>query len=180
VVGSDHVPWFERLLRSRVAGTLALHSPCPVVVVPEDRSRDGAESAVVLTLDPESPLRSALLFAFRQADERGCVLQVLHATEPATLSGRADELHERVVAVLSEWIRAYPDVRVQLDDAIGDVADAIVRASRNAELVVVGRPHANALHAVLAQPTSLKVVRRSHCPVAVVPDVEDPREPLGG
>ncbi|RYY39485.1 MAG: universal stress protein, partial [Actinomycetales bacterium] len=35
VVGSDHVPWFERLLRSRVAGTLALHSPCPVVVVPE-------------------------------------------------------------------------------------------------------------------------------------------------
>jgi nucleotide-binding universal stress UspA family protein len=34
VVGADDVPWFERLLRTKIAGYLAKHAPCPVVVVP--------------------------------------------------------------------------------------------------------------------------------------------------
>lgn len=167
VVGSDRVPWFERLLRSRVAGTLARHAPCPVVVVPETVPSSGAESAVVLALDPDEPVRAAVRFAFRQADERGCALHVLPTAEPGTPAALPDKLS----AALADSTSVYPHVRVLSGGVEGDVEDAIVRASLDAELVVVGRPRVNALQAFLAQPVSVRVVRRAGCPVAVVPDV---------
>lgn len=169
VVGSDRVPWLERLLRSRVAGTLARHAPCPVVVVPETVPSAGAESAVVLTVDPDEPVRADVRFAFRQADERGCALHVLHAMEPGTRSA----VQDRLSALLADWSSVYPHVRVLSGDVEDSLEDAVVRASLHAELVVVGRPRVNALQAFLAQPVSVRIVRRAGCPVAVVPDVGD-------
>ena len=39
VLGADDVPWYDRLLRTKVAGHLALHAPCPIIVVPEHSGR---------------------------------------------------------------------------------------------------------------------------------------------
>lgn len=168
VVGSDHVPWFDRLLLSEVAGRLALHTTCPVVVVPELNSQQTHDGDIILTLDGETSAEGPIRFAFEHADVRQTGVQVMHVTAPGTLAEEAEIIKANVSEVIAGWRETYPDTQVQMSFSVGAPEPAIVRATTGARLVVVGRPHSRR---VLAATGSLatQVLRGAHCPVAVVP-----------
>lgn len=169
VVGADDVPWYNRLIRTRVAGHLAMHARCPVVVVPEVEYPHFMEGDVVVTVDGATSADGPLRFAFEQADARCGVLHVLHAVPPATLPSDVADLRANMSEVLAGWREAFPDVAVMDAFAVGDPKDVVARATRGAELVVVGRPHGREMPFALLRPLATDVLRKANCPVAVVP-----------
>ncbi|MBD8606395.1 universal stress protein [Aeromicrobium fastidiosum] len=174
VVGADDVPWYERILRTRVAGRLAMRAPCPVVVVPELEFPTGPDGEVVVALDGETSAAGPLRLAFEEAGARDCLLHVLHATPPGTLASDAEAARADVSAAVATWRTRRPDVMV-LEGAVHDnPAAAVARATRAAELVVVGRPH-HTLRLGVSRPLASRVLAVAQCPVAVVPADYDGR-----
>ncbi len=169
VVGADDVPWLERLMRTRVAGHVAKHAACPVVVVPEMEFPTGPEGEVVVALDGETSATGPLRLAFEEAAARDDLLHVLHATPLGTLRADEEAARARVAEVLVGWRATYPDVAVLEGFTSDDPEAALVRATRSAELVVMGRPHDVSLPLALTRPLAMQVLLRAQCPVAVVP-----------
>jgi nucleotide-binding universal stress UspA family protein len=169
VVGSDDVPWFDRLMRTDVAGHLALHAACPVVVVPEQAYPWARDGDVVVTLDGDTSAEGPLQLAFEEADARDAVLHVLHATPPGTIVSDAEEIRANLAEVVAGWRDTFPDVIVLTAITTGDPKKAVAHATESAALVVVGRPHGRVIPFAVSRPLATDVLRRAHCPVAVVP-----------
>ncbi len=168
VVGADDVPWYARLLQSRVAGFLALHASCPVVVVPEVAYPGSMEGDVVVTLDGDSSANGPLRFGFEQASARDTVLHVLHTVPPATTASDVADLRANMSHVLAKWREVFPDVAVMDGVAVGHPKEIVARATSGAELVVLGRPHSTMPFAI-SRPLATSVLRQANCAVAVVP-----------
>lgn len=168
VVGSDNTRWPDRLIGGDVASHVALHAPCPVVVVPERVHPTPLSGGVVIALDGDTPANGPLQFAFEQARANGRVLHVLHAIEPGTKLADAEAIRTNIGEVLAGWSDVYPDVRVLQNFPIDGVEEACRRATEYSELVVVGRPHNRTLPFAFARPLAAEVLKHAHCPVAVV------------
>lgn len=169
VVGADDVPWIERLLRTRIAGYVAKHASCPVFVVPELEFPTGPAGEVIVAIHSTSTSAGPLLVAFEEANARGLLLRVLHATPPGTLAVDAEASRSDLHEALSSWREQYPDVMVIESDSVGDPREAVSRATYSAELVIVGRPQSHGLPFALARPVAVKVLKEARCPIAVVP-----------
>jgi len=159
-----------------LAGTAA----CPVVLLPGGPACEGPArrpDKVTLGIDARDPSGGAVGFAFDAAARRGTRLHVLHAWAlpacaaerpfPVLEDDRATwEDHE--VQLLSDalrpWREKYPDVRVLEDVVLFEPAQGLVRASGNAELIVVGRRPGQGVGTVVDT-----LLRHTKCPVAVVP-----------
>lgn len=170
VLGSDDVPWFDRLLRSRIAGNMARHAPCPVFVVPDLDASFDADGEIVLALDGDMPAEGPMRLAFEEANARDCLLHVLHCTPPRTPSSDAETSRSGFAKMLADWRADYPDVAVVEGDAVGDTEAAIALATDRSALVIVGRPHHHGVPFALSRPVAVKVLSKARCPVAVVPD----------
>ncbi|MFJ3670886.1 universal stress protein [Streptomyces sp. NPDC090106] len=191
VLGSRGRGGFAGLLLGSNGMAAARDAECPVVVVP----RPGREvhgdlpqepgPRVVAGLQVDGPDDATLAFAFTEAALRGARLQVVAAYawplptwavsgEVVTLLADQDaaEAETRTLAEgrLAPHRARHPEVRAEVTVLPGDAAGNLVAASRDAELVVVGRHRRRLLaparmlgsvtHAVLLHATS---------PVAVVP-----------
>ncbi|MCW2799210.1 MAG: hypothetical protein JWQ70_682 [Aeromicrobium sp.] len=173
VMGADDIPWFDRMLGGEISGHLARKASCPVVVVPEVDQRGAGQpgvrhGGVVVTIDGDTSASSPLRYGFEQADIRGEILHVLHAAPAATLQDDFDNRRANVAEILAGWAELYPDVRVLSSLTSGDPIETCVAATEHASLVVIGRPHSHTVLFALARPLAMQVLRRAHCPVAVV------------
>jgi len=169
VIGADNLSWPERMLGGAIAAHVAKHATCPVVVVPECSYVTPLGGGVVLALDGETKSPGPLRFAFEEASSRDKVLHVLHAMPPATLAGDVETARANLAEVLAGWSDDYPDVHVLVNLPIGDAEDALIRATENSGLVVVERSHPHFAPFGLARPLATKILKRTQCPVAVVP-----------
>ncbi|KQX75869.1 universal stress protein [Aeromicrobium sp. Root472D3] len=169
VVGSDDVPWYDRILRTRIAGHLAMHAPCPVVVVPELSYPGRHDGDVVVTIDGDTAAEGPLGFAFDEASRREASLHVLHVTRVGAPVERAGRERDDVERALADWRERFPDVLVLATFRHDEVEDAILRATEQSALVVMGRPHRHAVPFAASRSAAARVLRHAHCPVAVVP-----------
>jgi hypothetical protein len=117
-------------------------------------------------------------FAFAEAALRGAPLFAVHVwAAPADTAGdrgRDDwaaaiaahaEAEHVLVAALERWAEKYPEVRVHLAARHSlDVPVALTAASSSSQLAVIGRGKRTG-------PVFDVLVRRAHCPVAVVPHI---------
>ncbi|KUL24589.1 universal stress protein [Streptomyces regalis] len=174
VVGSRRRSRLGRLLPGSAAGRLVAHGRCPVLVVHEGSP---AERGV------------AARFAFAEASARGADLVALRAHGPWTvrshhepavaLSGTYDEQHFGDHAkpvpdgALSTLREKYPNVRVHRRQVRGRTSSALVDASAEAGLVVVGAPGRDGIAGLLTGSTSQTLLRHARCPVAVVRSGKD-------
>ncbi|MCC5036968.1 universal stress protein [Streptomyces sp. WAC 00631] len=182
VLGTRGLGGFEGLALGSVALELAGRAPCPVVLVPAARTGEEKEPEVVLGIDARRPARAALRFAFETARRRGARLRAVHAwCLPApyaapwapyeVLEEERGAWEDQEVQLLDDalhgWREEYPTVSVLPDVRLFSPAEALVKTSAGAGLVVAGRgggpgtalggvPHAVAHHA--------------RCPVALVPE----------
>ncbi|MFI2642302.1 universal stress protein [Streptomyces sp. NPDC018610] len=166
---------------------VAARAHCPVLVVRGDRAgRAGAHERILLGAGTLDSAGEAVGFACREAEARGCVLDVVRAwrrpVDVVRLTRRPahppdgpppEGPEERAAALLEELLRetaaARPAVRVRGRAVEGPAHQVLVDRSAAADLVVVGaRRRVGHLGLQLGR-TGHTLLHRAHCPVAVVP-----------
>ncbi|MCN9240467.1 universal stress protein [Streptomyces sp. RY43-2] len=197
VLGSRGRGGFASLLLGSSGVAAARDAECPVVVVP----RPGREvhsgppvapgPRVVVGLQVDSPADATFAFAFTEADRRDARLQVIAAypwppariwTAPGELVPPGDdedavegEVRTLAASLLALHRERHPQVRVDLVTPPGDAAGHLVAASKDAELVVVGRHRRRLLSpARMIGSVTQAVLLHAASPIAVIPPTTEP------
>ncbi|WP_329045514.1 universal stress protein [Streptomyces sp. NBC_01422] len=155
----------------------------PVVLVRARGEEAVAHSGIVAGVDIHHPCEPLLAFSFTEAARRRLPLHFLHVWKPPTSyggyvafadHGGRETLESHALGglddLLAPWRRRYPGVDVTARLAMGSSAYEIAEASRDAELVVVGR-RTRRLPGVSLGHVAHAVIHHSPAPVAVVPPV---------
>ncbi|MFE0965503.1 universal stress protein [Streptomyces fungicidicus] len=185
VVGSRGMGGFVGLLVGSTAVHLAAHGRCPVLVV---REQPSAEGPIALGVDGSAAGGPAVDFAFAEAELRKAPLVALHAwttwnaplpapKEPSTpyanppgaLAGEEERLLSEALAGHQE---RYPGVVVEHRVVHGGTREALIEASRSAQLVVTGARGRGGFAGLLLGSVSQALLHHAHCPVAVVRKVD--------
>jgi nucleotide-binding universal stress UspA family protein len=180
VLGERGLGGFTGLLAGSIAVGVATHAACPVVVV---RGTAPPTYPVVVGVDDASDADQAIGFAFDQAAARGVELVVVRAWQPPPVPWRndvrpliydVDELTtvERQLAsdALPAWQEKYSEVTVRIRLMPSTPAHALIAASSDAQLVVVGSRGRGGFRGLLLGSVARQVIHHAHCPVAVVRD----------
>jgi nucleotide-binding universal stress UspA family protein len=160
---------------------VAAHAHCPVVVVREG-AFEGRGGLVVVGLDDSPHAQVAAAFAFEEAALREADLVAVRAWKPPPMPWRSDvrpltrdaaelETAERhaLDLVVEDLAAKYPSVRVTTRLMAGDARHALVEASADARLVVVGSRSRGGFLGVFPGSVSHHLLHHAHCPIAVVP-----------
>jgi nucleotide-binding universal stress UspA family protein len=175
VLGRDNVSWGERVFLGAVTSQVGRRVACPLVVVPRGwrPGHVGKPLPVVVALDGETSAESALGVAFREAQLRRTRLLVLHA-EPIGKSARdVVAAGFDLATLLAKWKQGHPGVSVSTAMVSGDPDAQLVRWSRSAALLVVGRPHLPGWGS-WSRSVARNVMRQTHCPLIIAP----PQNPI--
>ncbi|MFD3730117.1 universal stress protein [Streptomyces sp. NPDC058632] len=181
VVGSRGMGGFVGLLVGSTAVHLASHGQCPVLAVRETGAADGP---VLVGVDGSTAGAKAIDFAFAEASLRGAELVALHSwtswnapapapqDEKAPYASRPGELGAAEERLLSEALSGqqerYPGVKVRHKVVHGGTREALIEASRTAQLLVVGARGRGGFSGLLLGSVSQAMLHHAHCPVAVV------------
>jgi nucleotide-binding universal stress UspA family protein len=166
VVGSRSRGTIASAVLGSVSVGLSAHAPCPVVVVRPVMARRAGTSysgRVVVGFDGTETSRDALAMGFELASMQGRGLTVLHAWAAGGVQRELD-----VAEALADYVEKYPDVEVVVRHVDEPAARELVRASEDAEMVVVGSRSRGDVASVLFGSVSRHVVEHARCPVVVV------------
>ncbi|MGV9316865.1 universal stress protein [Streptomyces sp. NPDC003691] len=181
VVGSRGMGGFIGLLVGSTAVHLAAHGRCPVLVV-RGEAVDGGPVVVAVDGSPQGD--AAVGFAFAEASARGADLVAVHAWNTWTERGGEDPGHpqnlvdgidrmrddeERLLAeALAGWRDRYPEVTVHRRLVENRIRQALIEATEQAQLIVVGARGRGGFTGLLLGSVSQALLHHAHCPVAVV------------
>ncbi|QKS16900.1 universal stress protein [Curtobacterium sp. Csp2] len=180
VIGGNQVHTFSAAVRGRVAERVVAHAVTPVVVVPEHWER--ADGPVVVGVDGVSAAAALSWAADRAArDHRELCLvrawSVPSSVEPyAAVYLQADrdlwseEADLELRAALRAVGAAQPGLHVTGEAVEGNARDVVLRSSRGASLVVVGRRHRTALGGFITGSVGERLMHNGHAPVCIVPE----------
>ncbi|MCM2389325.1 universal stress protein [Streptomyces albipurpureus] len=123
--------------------------PAPVGRSPDGGRDQAAQGDVVVAVDIHDPADETLVFAFDEAARRGCAVRAVHGWRLPRLLGLAidgdsrldleREITRTLRDLLLPWRQRYPSVKVVEEARTGSPAHAVLAASAQAALVVVGR-----------------------------------------
>ncbi|MFE2009932.1 universal stress protein [Streptomyces sp. NPDC059491] len=170
VVGSRGMGGIAGLLLGSTPVSLATRSHCPVMTVREGHPTSAGTGPVVLALDGSPDSDEAVDVAFAEAAQRHSDLVALHAWQPDDApDGTAPEIADRMLAKsLAGRSDTHPDVTTRRRPVEGQARDALLDASRTAQLLVVGARGRGGLAGLLLGSVSQTVMTRAHCPVVTV------------
>ncbi|QNS02318.1 universal stress protein [Streptomyces xanthii] len=154
----------------------------PVVLVRADGDASAAPSGrIVVGLDMYDPCEDLLAFSFAEAARRKSSLGFLHSWTLPAYYGAGAVLDPRIAAevkvdlegrldeLLAPWRERFPDVKATAVAVEGPVADQLIDASRDAELVIVGRRSRKLPVGPRLGHVAHALIHHSPVPVAVVP-----------
>ncbi|MGW7820519.1 universal stress protein [Streptomyces puniciscabiei] len=167
----------EALLGS-VSLTVAGHAHCPVIVLRgshDGLARTGIRGPIVVGVGEKPAGSAAVRFAVEEALLRGVPLDAVRAwRRPAAAPvghSSAQLQRQQAVALLEEALRDTPaEPRIDRRTVEGHARDALIAASREAGLLVLG---ARRRHGHFGPPlgrVAHGVLHHAACPVAVVPE----------
>jgi nucleotide-binding universal stress UspA family protein len=190
VVGSHRRHGVGHLVDANHAMQVVHDAPCPVMVVP-DGPADVALRRISVGFDGSPEARAALEVAADLARRAGASLSlrvVVPEPLPAWPLGwglvpPADETlgveaaRREAADLLAATLRGLDGVDAAGEVAVGDPADALIRTSGQADLLVVGSRRWGALRRVLLGSTSERLARHCEGPVLIVPRPASAGEP---
>jgi nucleotide-binding universal stress UspA family protein len=149
-----------------VSSRVAAQAHCPVVIVPGQLAvRPAAEPTIVVGVAYTPAGELALRFAFDEARRRRLSVTAVQAWEAANDPA---ELDRRLQAKLTGLQTEYPEVSATASLHRGDPAEAVLRAARDAELVVLGAHHSDNRWSSRLGPVPQTVLHHTNCPVVLV------------
>jgi nucleotide-binding universal stress UspA family protein len=185
VVGNRGLGGITAAMFGSVSLRLAARTHGPLLVVRGDHRCD-EDRAVLLGLGSDADTDAAA-YAFQEADRRGARLRVLHSwfhrhvgpelpsMIPATSPGQR-ELAQRDATeaavprfTMAELREKYPEVGVESRTVRTAPGHALLEATREAGVVVIGVRRRADRHGLRPGSVVHTLLHRSHCPVAVVP-----------
>ncbi|TIC81814.1 universal stress protein [Nocardioides sp. GY 10127] len=180
VLGSRGLGPVRSLVLGSVSATLARHSSCPVVVLRPRSTPLDANGArgVLVAVDGTERSRPAAEVAFEQAAARGLPLTVLHCLPwDRGAAGQPMDPHDPHVADVAAAVSGsvaglaekHPDVAVGTVLVGGLPDEAVLKAARGRDLVVVGHRRAGLVDSVVLGSVSLAVLEHAEGAVMVVP-----------
>lgn len=185
VIGTRRHGALRGLLGS-VSHQCAHHATCPVAVIPPGWSSARGPNRIVVGVDGSDGSMHALRWALDEAERWDSSLVVAHSwftpypVEPwgMVVTPKDRDLFETIALELMSHMvdRAVADGAARpasltlqpINDASGP---ALVDASVDADLLVVGSRGRGGFEALLVGSTSLHCLHHSHCPVVLVPAV---------
>jgi len=184
VIGSSHHGRLGRVLPGSTAERLLHGSPCPVAIVPNgyrDTERHDLQ-AIACGWDGSLEADAALAAAEELARRTSATLQIVRTFEtptyyafPADLGmGYTESIkvaRDAAQRTLDERVARLPaevNARGELDEGLA--VEALIAASQDADLLILGSRGYGPLKAVLLGGVSAQVVREAACPVIVVPN----------
>jgi len=185
VVGSRGLGGFTGVLFGSVSLRLAAHTHGPLLVVRGDHRCD-EDREVLLGLGSDADADAAA-YAFQEAERRGVRLRVLHswshrhvtpelpslvaATSPGQRELALRDAGEAAVSrfTMAELREKHPEVGVETSTVRTGPAHALLEATRDAGVVVIGAHRRPDRLGPRLGPVAHTLLHRSHCPVAVVP-----------
>ncbi|MBT2870422.1 universal stress protein [Streptomyces sp. SID8376] len=182
VLGRRGRSLFGDLLLGSTTMQLAAHGHGPLMVV---RGRPDPQGPVLLAADGSPAGNAAASFAFTEAELRGAPLMAMHVwntwSEPTPYEEPGDPLsvvvdlgqletrHRRLLEdAMKPWMAAHPDVIVQPRLERGRVRQALLEATREAQLVVAGARGHGGVAGMLLGSVSQALLHHAECPVTVV------------
>jgi len=149
-------------------------------------ARQAGPRRIVVGIDSSIGALLALDWAVREAQARGCVLEVVHAWDNVPLPGNmfssAQELRSASECFVANECAAVARTTENGPELIpmsvqGPAGRVLVERSVGADMLVVGRGRHAAVKDLLPRSVSAICVRGASCPVVVVPvpDVDVPR-----
>ncbi|MEU9552045.1 universal stress protein [Streptomyces werraensis] len=133
---------------------------------------------VTVGLDGSPESRSAAEWAAREAKLRGLPLRLVHVWEPvpepvaqAPLLGAETQAHwgERIPRETAEALRVrHPGVQVETEQIPGRPMDVLAKASKDAELLVLGSRGLSGIRGFLVGSVGMSVIAHTDTPVVLV------------
>lgn len=153
-----------------VTGGIGARVDAPVVSVPEGWAQRTGPSTVVAGVDEPEKRADVLGEAFSAASDRDARLLVLctcwhppqtHVNDPGWTQRAEDDVEHAI-----EQLRgSFPDVPVEVHVRNARAGEALIEASRHADLVVVGRHTSLLPSGSHLGPIARSVLREADCPV---------------
>ncbi|NBE54547.1 universal stress protein [Streptomyces boluensis] len=171
------------LLLGSVSLALTARAPCPVIVVRgTEESREGTHGRVLLGVGSAATGASALRFALRAAEARGCTLEAVRAWQaPAhetvdhpLLIGEPEHHFEQEATLLLDEVLGtaaedHPRIRVDHFAIEGPAHKVLLHRSADADLLVIGARHRHSHFGLQLGGVAHALLHHAACPVAVVP-----------
>ena len=167
VLGTDDVSWFDRLAGGNVAQRVALHSSCPVLVVPPGAPAPRFDE-IVVALDVDNVVEDALDFGFDLAGRTGSEVRVVTVLPADFDVEERDWRDGRLRGYVAESRSRFPHVKARHEVITGKPATELGGASPT-RLVVVGRPNQPHRAPLFGARVAATLLRTAQCSVAVVP-----------
>lgn len=171
------------LLLGSVSLAVAARAHCPVIVVRGDTAAlSGTHERILLGVGDTAADSSAVRFAFREAEARGCTLDAVHAwrrpahktTHHSLLTGDAAQFHEMRAATaldeaLGKAVDDHPDVLVRRTTREGPARKVLLERSAAADLLIIGAQRRQGHFGLQLGRLAHTALHHATCPVAVVP-----------
>jgi len=170
VVGTDPAATLDRFFGGRVTEHLLKRADVPVAVVPEGHAPADPKGAVFVALDAKTSATGPLRFAFEEAQRRDLRLHIAHVAPADTAPPEVEALRAEISEILAGWSERYPDVMVTRLLVFDEPDEGIMRASVEADLLVLGRSSGTLIPRPFAHPVLAEIARHAHCPCVVVPN----------
>ena len=183
VLGSRGLGGFSGLLAGSVAVGVATYAHCPVVVT---RGCARSQRPVAVGVDTSPDCDQALAFGYEQAASRGVDLLAVRAWQPPPVPYRADsrpasydaaalEASERhlVDQLMQGWHHKYPEVPTAVRLMPDTAAHALITASAEAQLMVVGCRGRGGFRGQLLGAVARQLIHHAHCPVVIMRHPQD-------
>jgi len=183
VIGARGLGELTGLLLGSVGQALAARARCPVIVVRGDEAGlAGRHERILLGAGDPDTSGEAVRFAFREAEARGCTLDIVRAWKrparkaadrsrqvPEAARRREAQASALLDTLLRDVVLDHPRVRVRTTTVEGSARSQLVRRSAAADLVIVGARRGR--HPLGLRPgrTAQALLHHAKCPVAVVP-----------
>jgi nucleotide-binding universal stress UspA family protein len=181
----------RRLVTGSTVNAVAARTSVPVVSVPEGWTRSDQPPCVTVGVQDGQETAALLRAGFEEARLRQARLCVIHSWwldtdwEPATIDqeyrvDRDASTRRELHPILDSICKDFPGVEASLEVWNAPPADALLDASREAELLVLGRRHHLLPLGSHLGPVARSILAHADCPVYLTPEAHHARHRVRG